>query len=105
MTLIELLKAMGYPVKDIRSRFANMQIKINNETCTAIDAKLNIGDGYWELGEFIAINAKHLDDKLKVLDIKNFFGTGKTNIKSLEFLSGFTLVSISKKEHFVFIST
>lgn len=103
MTIFELLKELGLPVKEIRGRFANLQIKINNETCTALDHKVNVGDGYWELGEFVFINAAFLDN-CKFLDIKNFFGPTKTNIKSLDFLSGFTLISTSKKEHYVFIS-
>ncbi len=103
MTVIELLKELGLPVKEIRNRFANKQIKINNQLCTALDHKLEIEDGYWELGDFIFLNGSAITHKPWV-DIKDFFGPTKTNIKSLRFLSGFTLVSISKKEHFVFIS-
>lgn len=103
MTVIELLKALGLPVKEIRSRFANKQIKINNQLCTALDHKLDIHDGYWELGDFIFLNSSAIQTK-PWIDIKDFFGPTKTNIIPLRFLSGFTLVSISKKEHFVFIS-
>lgn len=103
MMLIELLKSMGLPVKEIRQRFANKQIKINNQLCTALDHNVDVGDGYWELGDFLFINGAAIESKPWV-DIKDFFGPTKTNIKSLRFLSGFTLISISKKEHFVFIS-
>lgn len=103
MTVIELLKALGLPVKEIRSRFANKQIKINNQLCTALDHNVDIEDGYWELGDFIFLNSSAIIHK-PWIDIKDFFGPTKTNIKDLRFLSGYTLITISKKEHFVFIS-
>lgn len=103
MTILEIIKELGLPVKEIRSRFANKQIKVNNDLCTALDHNVDVEDGYWELGDFIFLNAAHIH-KNEFLDIKDFFGNRKTNVKGLEFLSGFTLISISKREHYVFIS-
>lgn len=117
ITLFELVKQLGLPTKEVRQRFANRQLKINNVLCTALDHKIKIKleyteaekdedkklISYREFGEFLTLN--NFDSPLaKVLDIKDFFGEEPTNIKQFEFVTGYTLISISKKEHFVFMN-
>lgn len=104
MTVFNLLKELGIPVKEIKGRFANKQIKINNVLCTAIDHDIRIQDGYWDLGDFLFYNMTSLKTFMFIDDIKDLFGECASNIEALKFLSGYTLLSISKKEHFVFIT-
>ena len=105
MKLRELLVSL-IPSKEIKSRLANGQIKINNISVKE-NIELNVQDGYWELGDFIFYNSKSIGIHPILGDIKDFFGTDTdepTNIHDLDFLSAFTLISISKREHFVFIT-
>lgn len=109
MILKELLLNF-IPSRELKSRIANGQIRINNEVVTNVAIDLNIQDGYWTLGDFIYHQLN--DDVNKALQIANtlsnfrdFFGEPETNIKYLKFLSGYTLIKISKKEEYVFINS
>lgn len=88
---------------EIKQRFKNGQIKVNNEIPIDLKVDLNINsNSYWDLGDFIFDNLPN--KSLEIFNIRDFFGEKPTNIKSLKFLTGFTLISISKKEEFVFIN-
>jgi hypothetical protein len=102
MTLLDLLKEF-FPVNECKKRFANKQIKINGEICTALDHDLQIQDGYWELGDFIYHNMS--DDFSKRIDkFKKLSGNTIQQMFDYDyFLDGFLCVSFSKREHYVFI--
>lgn len=90
--------------KEVKTRLNNNQIKINNEVVKDLDIELNIQEHYWELSDFIFINSEHLRLFPILGNVRDFFGEEPTNIKELEFLTGYTLISISKKEEYVFIN-
>lgn len=100
------------PSGESKKRLANKQIKINNIAVVDKTINVNVGDGFWELGDFLcALPKKELEaiNAFKnigiIEDIKDWFGDAEpTNIEQLKFLEGFTLISISKKEHFIFIN-
>ena len=111
MYLKELLQELGVSTKELRQRFANKQIKINGALCTALDHHLNISDGYWESGEFIDSLLRYNKDtydyeslKYLVNHVSECFGESNVNTPMRNFLSDFTCISISKKEHFVFMN-
>lgn len=88
--------------KEIKVRIVNNQIRVNNEV--VIDRELDIpiqSLDNSDLGCFLVDNNVKLP---KFVDIREFFGEGDTNIKELEFLSGYTLISISKKQEYVFMN-
>lgn len=117
----ELLLHFG-PSAEMKQRLKNGQIKINNQVIKSFDVEADFDISsqledeylpkYEELPEFIIENVPNLKQLLNRkrymgLDIMNFFGSptlkeGPTNIKQYEFLEGYVLLSISKKEHFVF---
>lgn len=120
----EILAKFG-PSKEMKQRLSNGQIKVNNEVVRSFDVEVNIllpetadifgqgPDKIVELAEFLmesGIDLQQLDGLRKAagLDIKDFFGTQSkdniTNIDKFKFLSHFVLVSISKKEHYVFVN-
>jgi len=92
------------PSKEIKKRLINRQIKINNEAVTnnklPIDADINTAI---DLGNFIYNHIDKIPNCFNIIDIKDFFGTGETtNIKEVQFLSDYTLLSFSKKDHVIF---
>lgn len=91
------------PSKEIKTRLANGQIKVNNEIVKE-NIELDVQEGYWFLGDFIYFNCRFILNSKIIGDVKNFFGPENTNIKTHEFLTGFTLISFSKKDHLVFIT-
>lgn len=116
MQILEILKQIGIPTKEIKQRFANRQIKVNGNVVDALDHDIPIQDGYWELGDFIYECMKSSDKDfcrhLTMLkfyfnsDITTFFGgCNMINNKAAKFLSGFVCLTLSKKEHIVFIKS
>lgn len=104
------------PSKDIRIRLNNKQIKVNNEVVIDGNLELNITgewlemdevkylNGWWEFGDFLYYNVEALEGiPSRLFDLKDFFGEEPTNIKQLEFLTGYILISLSKREHYVFM--
>lgn len=94
-------------MKDIKQRVANGQIRINGEKITDLDTELSIQEGYWELGDFCYHSAHQLNrfsTELKLIGIRNLFGEEPTNIAGLDFLTGFSLIQLSKREEYVFIN-
>lgn len=88
--------------KEIKIRIGNKQIKVNNEIVTDRELEIPIQSlDNSELGCFLYDN----NIKLPVFgNIRDFFGNEPTNIKSLNFLTGYTLITISKKQEYVFMN-
>lgn len=116
MQLLSLLEKFGLTVKEIKSRFANKLIKINGTLCTAIDTNIPIVNeeeiGITALDDFLfdaymATEDKEVSDlimrsRLDVELVPTMFNPPYDN-KLSEFLSGFTCLTIGRKEHFVMI--
>lgn len=98
MTIWNLCKEF-IPSSEIKRRINNKQIKWNNKVVEGIEEVGEIS-GYWELGDFLFMNAP-LPQCLHWFDVKEFFGMESTNVRSLNFLTGYNLLTLSKKEHFV----
>lgn len=113
----ELLSLFG-PSKEIKQRMSNKQIKINNEVITSFDVEVDI-DFEWETHKLVDAPDFLMDSGLDLgqlvgmkaygVDIFDFFGSptikdGPTNIEKFAFLSNYVLVSISKREHYVFLN-
>lgn len=92
------------PSNEIKSRFKNKQLKINNEVVTDLNIELNVIGKPISLGDFIFNNLNtNLAKLLKVVNVRDFFGDGEeTNLNHLKFLKGYTLITLSKKEEYVF---
>lgn len=90
--------------KDIKQRLSNGQIKVNNTSVSNADMLLNVKDEYVELPLWIIDNLPLVTKaNLICIDFKDLFGTDEpTNIEVFKHFEKFTLVSISKREHFVF---
>lgn len=99
MTLRDIL-IKHIPSKEIKQRLNNKQIKLNNEVVTNTNIELNVENNFTDLGDFLL--SSELPFVAKIFDIKDFFGPGETNVKSLQFLKNYTLITISKREHFVY---
>jgi len=112
MKIRELLKEFMF-VKDIKARINNNTIKINGSVVTVdmLDKDIDILSGYWEYHDFTyrsfyyKRNIKKSENLvLNCFDIKDFFGDDvDTNIDFLKWLRGFLLLTISKKESYVFM--
>jgi len=91
------------PSKELKTRIKNKQIKLNNEVIETTNIELNVDwKSPMDLGCFIFYNITILPRFIYFNNIKSFFGDEeKTNIQSLQFLSNYILISISKKEHIV----
>lgn len=113
--LRELLSLFG-PSKEIKQRMNNKQIKINNEVITSFDVEVDI-DFNWETHKLVEAPDFLMDSGLDLsqlagmkgygIDILDFFGSptikeDPTNIEKFAFLSQYVLVSISKREHYIF---
>lgn len=102
------------PSNEIKIRIKNKQIKINNEIVSDSNILFDIQaeiveiedkrylQGYWELGDFLFLNEPF--NLLSFVNVKDLFGSEPTNLYNLHFLTGYTLLSLSKKEHYVFIT-
>jgi hypothetical protein len=113
--LRELFSLFG-PSKEIKQRMSNGQLKINNEVIKSFDVEVDI-DFEWETHKLVDAPDFLMDSGLDLgqlvgmkafgVDIFDFFGSptikdGPTNIDKFAFLSNHVLVSISKREHYVF---
>lgn len=116
MNVRELLSLFG-PSKEIKQRMNNGQIKFNNIPIKSFDVEVDVQFDWEthklvELSDFLMDSGIDLNQLLNLkkfsgLDILDLFGTetindNPTNIKKFEFLKDYVLVSISKKEHYVF---
>lgn len=111
-TFRELLLSL-MPSKEIKQRFANKQIKINNIPIKNLDIDLEFKTNWSvDLGTFLAMDVIDIDKLIPCkrigIDFKDFFGehdfegtTGNSPVY-LRPLRKYTLLSISKTEHFVF---
>lgn len=116
MQLLSLLEKFGLDLKEIKSRFANKLIRINGNLCTAIDTNVPILNeeeiGITELDHFLFdvfmatedtdISDLILKSRLDVELVPTMFNPPFDN-KLSKFLSGFTCLTIGRKEHFVII--
>ena len=110
-TLHDILKNF-LPSNEIKNRIKNGQLKLNNEIITVEQLKeeIQFNNSFWEYDDFIYNWMKTLNTKQIELvflfkgSLEDFFGPEPSNIKTLNFLTGFSLLSLSKKEKFVFIN-
>lgn len=113
--LRELFSLFG-PSKEIKQRMSNGQLKINNEVIRSFDVEVDI-DFDWETHKLVEAPDFLMDSGLDLsqlvgmkgfgIDILDFFGSptikdARTNIEKFAFLENYVLVSISKREHYVF---
>lgn len=94
------------PSKELKARFANGQIKVNNEVIKDMNFEIEVmPETCQDLGEFLfydkAIASWFTPLRMIIFDIRDMFDA---NIKhpSLAKLNDYTLVSWSKKDEFVF---
>lgn len=104
------------PSNEIKQRIKNGQIKINNIPIKSLDVEVDFYDEgpSTELPDFLTtcgINLKQLTllKGYTGLNICDFFGSptleeGPTNIPQFEFLRGFVLLTLSKREHYVYVN-
>ena len=94
MIIRDLLKEF-IPSNEIRARINTNTIKINGDSITLenLNNELDILDGYWEFEDFI----------LHCFNIEDFFGQEESNIHLFKWLSGFLLLTIGKKQKYVFM--
>lgn len=97
------------PANEAKVRLKSGRIKINNEVVQDMNIELPIQEGYWELGEFVYNHYVSLPKDLHWLfmlfdDIRYLFGETPSNVKIMRFYSGFTLITLSKREEFVFMN-
>jgi len=101
MKLQEILKEY-VPSAEIKQRIKNKQIKINNVVVDNTNIELDVTGHYWSLGNFILYNLTGvIGDALSIFPIKDEFN--ESSIPLLNFCEGYILLTISKKEDFVFI--
>jgi hypothetical protein len=113
--LRELLSLFG-PSKEIKQRMSNKQIKINNEVITSFDVEVDIKFN-WETHQLVEAPEFLMDSGLDLsqlagmksygISILDFFGSptikeDPTNIEKFAFLTNYVLVTISKREHYIF---
>lgn len=108
MKIIDLLKHF-LKVGEIHARINNKQIKINGVPITKEDLHntIHVMSGYWEYGDFCwnwCIQLKPAErTTFNAFNVRDFFGAEPTNIKMYRFLTGFDLITLSKKEEYVFM--
>lgn len=109
-TLHDILKHF-LPSNEIKNRIANKQLKLNNKIITSKMLKNEIifNISFWEFDDFVynwmkTLNKKQIQLVFICNNIEDFFGPEPSNIKTLNFLTGFSLLSLSKKEKFVFMN-
>lgn len=113
----ELLLTM-IPSKEIKQRLSNGQIKINNEVVKHFDVECDFDmSEYQELGCFLSrsnIDTQRISKLLsytlngeRLFNLRDFFGSpqlldGPTNVPCFKPLQNYVILSISKKEDFIF---
>ena len=109
MKIIDLLKHF-LKVGEIHARIDKKQIKINGVAINRdnLSDDINVMDGYWEYSEFVFDWYKDTKPTGSLIlrggcSIRDFFGSEPTNIDIMRFFTGFDLVSLSKKEEYVFM--
>ena len=111
MIIRDLLKEF-IPSNEIRARINTNTIKINGDSITLenLNNELDILDGYWEFEDFIYESffkklSKTKGDELVLhcFNIEDFFGQEESNIHLFRWLSGFLLLTIGKKQKYVFM--
>lgn len=106
MLLIDILKGF-LPSNEIKIRHKNGSILVNN-TKVPLDTDVKVSEYHLELGEFIFHNVKYLNGYQYFFNIKDLFGEPVTindqEIEKLKFIEGFTLITISKNQSFVFLN-
>lgn len=118
MKLLDLLQQLGLTEREAKSRFANKLIKINGELCTAIDHNIQLASeekiGYTPLDDFLfdlyfdtVKEDKEFSDLVLKYRISSeplpaLFNMPKRD-KMCAFLSGFTCISIDRREDYVFL--
>ena len=103
ITIQDLLKEF-LPSNEIRQRFNNKQIKLNNEIVQDLKAVLSIDEEFREdLGDFIFRNI----DRVKYIsyfgNVRDWFGNFETNVEKFKFLGAYDLLQYSKKEAVVLL--
>lgn len=115
MNIREALSLFGHS-KEIKQRLSNGQIKINNKVIKSFDIdssfEYDMDGKLIELAEFICDNGMDLYQlelmrKFMDLNVMDLFGSttiheDATNIDKFTFLRDYVLVSVSKREHYVF---
>lgn len=96
MTLEYLLKHFTLP-SDISRRLQSGEIRINNKVVTDKKFVINIQEGFWKFDEFMALN--NIGPSKRPSIIKSWFGCPPEAIKKINFISGYTLVSISGNDY------
>lgn len=110
-TLNDILKNF-LPSNEIKNRIKNSQIKLNGEIIKLEDLKNSIifDNSFWEYDDFMFHWLKTLNkNQIQLVflfqkNIEDFFGPEPTNIKTFNFLTGFSLLTLSKKEKFIFMN-
>ena len=91
------------PSNEIKSRLKNKQIKVNNEVIDNFNIDIPTLGHYEDFGDFLFWNITDENkNALKNFNVRDFFGGELTNINKLDFLTGYILISVSKKEEYVF---
>jgi hypothetical protein len=104
-----LVEVLHIPSNEVKTRLKNKQVKINNEIVTNSDQEIDvIIDDYQDLGKWLT---DHLSDHQGAIRVANtiapggfrdFFGPDPTNVPSLMFFTEYTLITVSKREEYVF---
>lgn len=107
ITIREILK-QHIPSNEIKQRFNNKQIKLNNEVVTDLNQVLSIDPELsWDLGDFIFYNVERLTPLIQhqgiLGNVRGWFGDFDTNIKKFRFLGAYDLLEFSKKDAIVFL--
>lgn len=101
------------PSKEIKQRMSNKQIKINNEVIKNFEVEMNLDyNDVIDLGTFHTTLDMNVLNKINLgksvgIDFKDFFGvhdyqnTNGDSPKYLHVFRDYTLLTISKNEHFV----
>lgn len=111
MNIKQILKELGIPSNEIKSRLANKQIKLNGENFD-YSTDLNVDEKYVELGDFIFNNIElfghplisvYLGDIQYLFDVPlNWKRTTDETKQLCELLESHICISTSKKHHWVF---
>lgn len=115
MNIREVLSFFG-PSKEMKQRLNNGQIKINNQVVKSFDVEYDFDYEFegeaLELADFLCNNGIDLRQLTLLksytgLNVIDLFGAptllaDDTNIEKFEFLKEYVVLSISKKEHYVF---
>ncbi len=103
-TIREILKNY-MPSNELKQRFNNKQLKLNNEVVTDLNQVLSIDPDFsMDLGDFIFYQ---IDNRLKHItvfgNIRDWFGDFDTNVERFKFLGAYHVLEFSKKDAIVFL--